>query len=163
MRRLLALLILFGVCTCAACAHTEGDWFAPFQGDYRADLDGTANGVAFAAILAVSAPDENGARTATMTFYAPEGLRGAKLARDAAGTLTLHKDDWSLANVPVGALECLLDLFPTAGEVQAVEMTDSGNTRVTGEGFVLELRADGTPATVETPSARATVVAWQAW
>ncbi|MBQ3483439.1 MAG: hypothetical protein IJA78_04610 [Clostridia bacterium] len=162
MRRLLAIVLLLCLLACAGCTATSGDWFAPFQGGFSAELDGTLGGVAFAAQMVADAPDANGARAVTLTFYAPEGLKGATLTRGKEGRVTFARAGLELQDPPVAAIGALFELFPTGGEVQSVRVTENGNTRVTGEGFALEFRADGTPAAIETPAARATVVSWRA-
>ena len=156
---LCALLLLASL---SACMPEDGDYFAPFRGQFEAEVSGEWQSTAFAARVAASAPDESGARVMTLTFYAPDALCGGVLARDAAGTLTLSAGELSLplderAAQGYGAL---FDLFPTAGEVQSVTR-ENGNIRLNGMGFSLSFAADGTPLAAENATARVEITAFE--
>ena len=157
-----AVLLLCMLLLCA-CATPKGEWFAPFAGCYETELCGSVNGVDFSAGLSMQSPSPDGTRAATLTFYAPKELAGVTLSRDAAGTIALSSGTWTLDNAPIGALAALLDVFPRdGGAVRNVEVTDSGRTRVTGDGFAVEFLADGTPAAIQTPTLSATIVSFRA-
>ena len=144
------------------CALQKGDYFAPFRGQFKADVSGEWQSIAFEGKLEAAAPDESGARVMTLTFYAPASLCGTVLARDAAGTLTLSAGELSLpldehAAQGYGAL---FALFPIAGEVQSVTR-ENGNIRLNGMGFSLSFAADGTPLAAENATARVEITAFE--
>ena len=163
MRWFQGAVLLFFVLLLCACATPKGEWFAPFAGCYETELCGSVNGVEFSVGLSMQSPSPDGTRAATLTFYAPQELAGVTLSRDAAGTVTLASGTWKLDNASLGTLVALLDVFPTDGSaVRDVEVTDSGRTRVVGDGFVVEFLSDGTPAAIQTPTLSATVVSFRA-
>lgn len=144
------------------CTQAKGDYFAPFQGAFCAQIEGTWRAVDFSAQLAVSAPDQRGEREMTLTFYAPSTLVGTTLRRDPTGALTLCTDGLSLPLTATAAkgYGALFSLFPTEGEVREVTH-ENGNTRVCGEGFCLTLAPDGTPLAASNDAARVQVTAWE--
>lgn len=150
------LLVLWG------CAPQRGDYFAPFQGAFSADLAGEWNGLSFEAELVADAPDAQGARMMTLTFYAPSTLSGTVLKRDGAGALTLSADGLTLPLSPTAAQGYgeLLALFPTAGEVQSITQ-ENGNTRLNGASFSLLFAPDGTPLAAENATARVQIKVWK--
>jgi hypothetical protein len=149
------LLFLLG------CTPEKGDYFAPFRGEFTAELSGEWAGAPLEAHLAAAAPDENGARVMTLTFYVPQGLCGTVLRRDPSGTLALSAGELSLPLDATAAAgyAALLELFPTCGEIRTVTR-ENGNTRLTGEGFSLLFAPDGTPLAAENAAARVQVTAW---
>ena len=157
MRRMGALLLCAAMLLLgfAACAPQKGDYFAPFRGQFEAELAGEWQSMAFEAHLAASAPDARGARVMTLTFYAPSSLSGTVLTKDAAGVLTLSADgvSLSLSGAAAAGYGALLTLFPTAGEIQSIT-EENGNIRLDGSGFSLLFAADGTPLAAENGTAR---------
>lgn len=143
------------------CAPEKGDYFAPFRGEFTAQLAGEWHGVDFEAQLTATALDERGARAMTLTFYAPVTLSGTVLTRDATGALALTVGDLSLPLSPVAAAGygALLDLFPTTGEIHTVSR-ENGNTCLNGADFSLTFAPDGTPLFAENAVARVQVKAW---
>jgi hypothetical protein len=152
----LALLLLCAFFT--ACApHT--DYFEPFRSAFEAEVQGSLNGVAFTALLqAKAAPEAGGSREVTVTFYAPEALKGTEARRSADGNVTLSSGEVIVEEASARGLGALFDLFPLAGAVSGVELTAEEHTKVTGEGFVLTFLASGAPLAVETPTVTAKVV-----
>ena len=143
------------------CAPEKGDYFAPFRGQFAAQIAGEWQSLSFEAYLAASAPDERGAREMTLTFYAPSTLAGTVLTQDAAGALTLSVDGLTLPLTPAAAqgYGALFTLFPTEGEVQSITR-ENGNTRLDGTGFSLLFAPDGTPLAAENAAARVAVKEW---
>ena len=151
---LFCVLLLMGTC---ACAPSQEDFFAPFQGEFSARLVGEWQAIAFEAELAASAPVE-GTRVMTLTFYAPSSLCGTVLTRDNTGALTLAAGELSLplTSAAAAGYGALFDLFPTTGTVQSITR-EGENTRLTGEGFSLLFSPDGTPLSAENGAARVQV------
>lgn len=143
------LLFLLG------CTPEKGDYFAPFRGEFTAELSGEWAGAPLEAHLAAAAPDENGARVMTLTFYVPQGLCGTVLRRDPSGTLALSVGELSLPLDATAAAgyAALFDLFPDRGEIHTV-VRENGNTRLCGDGFSLLFSPDGTPLAAENGVAR---------
>ena len=160
MRRFCVVTVLFLlVLGCFGCGARE-DVLAQFQGGYAAEVTGELYGMAFSACIEMAAPDKEGVRQATVIFYAPDALAGTTVVRDATGGVTVSAGGLSLRDAGgVGA--ALFSLFPVAGEITEVALTEEGYTRVCGQGFVLTLRADSTPYTIETAAVSATVVRWE--
>ena len=154
-------LVLCLALACGGCGEVREDFFAPFRTPFTAQIEGTAHGVAFCATLQAEAVGENGARAQTLIFYAPDSLADTVLARDGDGLLHLSVGGVTLEGVAAQTLAPLLDLFPTAGEVQSVTLTDQGYTRVQGDGFLLDFLPDGTPYRVQSAIAEVTVVSFQ--
>ena len=159
-RRFFLFLALFFV-VLAGCAPQKGDWFAPFRDAFIADVEGTWNGIAFSAQVCADAPNEEGARGMTLTFYAPQTLCGTKLSCDERGDLSLSSAGLSLplAEKAAQGYGALLALFPVAGEVKEITRED-GNTRLTGAGFSLLFSADGTPLAAQNAVASVEIVKW---
>ena len=157
-----ALCMVFFCLSLVGCASQKGDYFAPFRGQFQAELSGEWQSTAFAARVVAGAPDDSGAREMTLTFYAPDALCGIVLARDRAGTLTLLAGELSLplsadAAASYGAL---FELFPIEGEVRDVSK-ENGNIRLNGSGFSLSFAADGTPLSAENAIARVEITAFE--
>ncbi len=150
MRRRILLLCVLLLLAFFGCAPEKGDYFAPFQGEFTARIAGEWQSVAFEAELSAPAPDGQGARVMTLTFYAPGTFSGTVLTRDASGALCLTVDGLSLALTEAAATAygALLDLFPATGEIHTVTQ-ENGNTRLAGQGFSLLLSPDGTPLAAE--------------
>ena len=149
---LLCLSVLLGGCT----AHT--DYFEPFRGAFVAEVEGEWNGEPFSARLEEGALPTEGARQVTLTFYAPSGLSGMTVTREASGAITLRSGEVCVEETAAPGLLSLLDLFPTQGNVGEVTLTEEGYTKVAGEGFAVLFLADGTPYAIQTPEAEVTVV-----
>ena len=141
----------------ASCAPPQGDYFAPFVGEFEAELVGELYAMPFSALLTVGLGDGTGARPATLTFYAPEALRGTTVSRTASGTLTVTVGGVSVVPAAAEGFQALLSLLPDAGQISEVTLVD-GRTRVAGVGFVLFFGADGTPVRAENACAWAEVV-----
>ena len=153
-------LALLGVILSACTPHT--DYFEPFRGSFTAEVEGTLNGEAFTAELSFQAAAAEGeSRAGTVTFYAPESLKGTKAQRSADGRITLSSGGVVIEDARAEGLHALFDLFPTAGEVTQAELTEQQHTKVTGEGFSLTFLADGTPLAVENQTVTATVVRFE--
>ena len=149
---LLALLPLSG------CENAKGDYFAPFAGGYVAEIRGTFRGIAFAAELKAGQPAPEGGRAATLTFYAPETLAGTVVARAADGALSLSVGGLTVTTDAAEGYRALIDIFPASGEVTEVKVIENGLTRVSGEGFSVDFRPDGSPAAAENTAAAVVVV-----
>ena len=157
---ILLILCLLGAALAACTPHT--DYFEPFRGAFAAEIEGTLNGEAFTALIqAQAAPAEGESRRVTVTFYAPEGLRGTEARQDADGRITLSSGEVSVEDARADGLRALFDLFPLTGEVSGVELTDQGHTRLTGEGFSLTFLSDGTPLIAQAPAVTANVVRFE--
>ena len=156
---LLAVALLLGF---GGCAPAQGDYFSPFQGEFTARIEGEWHAVAFEAVLFASAPDGEGAREMTVTFYAPDSLSGTVLHRDAAGGITLGTQGLflPLSGKAAQGYGALFALFPTAGAVQSITR-EGENTRLTGEGFSLLFAPDGTPLAAENTVARVEIKDWE--
>ena len=137
------------------CAPQSGDYLAPFRGGFSAELAGEWRSIAFEGRVEASAPDGDGARVMTLTFYAPQSLCGTVLTREKAGGLVFSLDGVSvpLTNDAAAGYAALFALFPTAGEIRSVSR-ENGNTRLDGAGFSLLLAPDGTPLAAENAAAR---------
>lgn len=155
-----AFLTLLGTVLGACTPHT--DYFEPFRGAFEAEVEGELNGEAFAArLLAQAAPTNGGYREVTVTFYAPEALKGTEARRAADGCVTLSSGGVEVKDARAEGLHALFDLFPVSGEVSGVELTAEEHTKVTGKGFALTFLADGTPLAVEASDVRAKVVRFE--
>ena len=152
---LTVLGILFTACT----PHT--DYFEPFRGAFAAEVEGVMNGEAFAAELRADAAPEEGCRAVTVTFYAPDTLKGTEARRDADGRITLTSGSVVIEDAKAEGLHALFDLFPSSGEVLEVALCEDGHTKVTGKGFALTFLASGTPLAVEAPTVTASVVRFE--
>jgi len=141
----------------------ERDLLAPFRGAFCAEVEGTLDSVSFSARIEAEAAEPGGARAVTVTFYAPETLCGTVVAQDRDGRQTISYKELCL-ELPVtdeGGYGALLSLFPTEGAPSSVTLTDSGNSKVAGDGYELEFLADGTPILVAGGSVRATVISFR--
>ena len=155
-----AFLTLLGVIFSACTPHT--DYFEPFRGSFTAEVEGTMNGEPFTAELhAAAAPTDGGSREVTVTFYAPEALKGTEARRSADGRITLTSGDVVIEDARAEGLNALFDLFPYQGEVLDVELCEDEHTKLTGAGFALTFLANGTPLAVETPAVTANVVRFE--
>ena len=158
-------ICLLGVIFClllGGCAPRAGDYFAPFQAAFAADVQGEWNGTTFGARVLATAPDAAGAREMTVTFYEPSGLCGTVLRSHADGSLSLCAGELSLplSEYATAGYAALLALFPTAGEVQTLSR-EGENTRVSGAGFSLLFSPDGVPLELSAGEAHARVIAWE--
>lgn len=151
---LAALLLCALLCS---CAPQRGDYFAPFAGEFEAELAGEVCAMPFCALLAVGVDDGSGTRPATLTFYAPEALCGTVLSRATDGTLTVTAGGVTVTPAAAEGFQALLSLLPDTGEVTEVTLED-GRTRVTGAGFVLFFDEDGSPVRAENALAWAQVL-----
>ena len=142
----------------SGCESAKGDYFAPFAQGYVAEIRGIFRGIAFEAELTVAAPAPEGGRPATLTFYAPESLAGTVVSRAADGALSLSAGGLTVATEAAEGYRPLLEIFPDTGEVTEVKVTEDGNTRVSGAGFSLDLRPDGSPTAAENSAASVVVV-----
>ena len=137
---------LLAVLLCiSACSMPQGDYFAPFAGGYRAQLRGKLHSLELEGLLELSAPTSTGERAAAFTFYAPQTLQGTTLLRGEGGEILLCSGE---VRVDGSAYAPLLDAFVYTGKIDAIT-PEGGRTRLSGEGFVLELLTDGTPIAVE--------------
>ena len=150
--------LLFCLLPLCGCESAKGNYFAPFAKGYTAEIRGIFRGIAFEAELTVAAPAPEGGRPATLTFYAPASLSGTVVSRAADGALSLSAGGLTVATGAAEGYRPLLEIFPDAGEVTEVKVTEDGNTRVSGTGFSLDLRPDGSPAAAENSAASVVVV-----
>ena len=161
MRRLALFLfcILIAVVCLASCGQRSDPWEV-FSSPFEAELDGTLYGEHFAARVKAEDLSENGGRTVTVTFYAPEALSGTVLCLEPGGRVTLSLGDITLEgeSLPGAAL---LSLFPAGGRVLSADLTDEGNTRLSGEGISVLFSSDGRPMLIQTDAVSATVVRFQ--
>lgn len=151
---LAALLLCALLC---GCAPRQGDYFAPFAGEFEAELTGELYAMPYSALLTVGTGDGSGVRPATLTFYAPEALCGTVLSRATDGTLTVTVGEVSVSPAAAEGFQALLSLLPDAGQISEVTLVGE-RTRVAGEGFTLYFYADGTPARAENACAWGEVV-----
>ena len=149
----LTLLLAF-FCACGE----KSDLLSPFRKAYRADLSGELHGVAFGAVLEATEQQEDGKRTLTLTFYAPDPLSGTVVTRDEEGALSLTSGGVTVKGVRGEGLLSLLTLLPTGGDIQSIEADAAGNSVITGEDFTLTLTREGMPIAVRTASVSATIV-----
>lgn len=149
------LLVFFGAC------GEKSDLLAPFRGAYCADLAGELRGVAFGAVLEADTPREDGARTLTLTFYAPASLSGTVVKSAADGTLSVTAGSVTVEGVHADGFLPLLTLLPVGGDIEAIETDGAGHSVVTGEGFTLTLTRDGMPIAVKTAEVSATIVRFE--
>ena len=154
LRPLILLLTVTLLLALGGCTPENGDYFAPLQGDFSARIKGEWQALAFEAELSASAPDGQGERVMTLTFYAPSSLSGTVLKKEASGALTLTSEDITLPLTAQAArgYGALFALFPTTGTVRDVTR-EGENTRLTGEGFSLLFAPDGTPLAAENDTA----------
>ncbi len=150
---LFASLLLF-----CGCGAREGAYFAPLEGEFEAELDGTLHGMDFAANLAVTWDGEN-ARRATLTFYAPATLADTVLVREADGELLMSAGGVTLA-APCGYGQ-LFSLFLEIGDVTEVAL-EGDVTRVSGEAFSFCFAADGTPVSAKGAGLDARILSFSA-
>ena len=150
--------LLFCLLPLCGCESAKGNYFAPFAKGYTAEIRGTFRGIAFEAELTCEAPAPEGGRAATLTFYAPESLAGTVVSRAADGTLSLSSGGLTVATEAAEGYRPLLEIFPATGEVTGVAVTENGNTRVSGAGFSVDFRPDGSPAAAENSAASVVVV-----
>jgi len=148
---LLAVLLLL-----AGCRAPKGDYFASFQGDFTAVVEGEWQGER----LAASFVQKGGERT--VTFYAPAELCDTVLFRDAEGALSLAVGELSLPleGEADASFAVLVDLFPTGGEVRAISQ-ENDNIRIDGASFSLTFAPDGTPLAAANAAANVRVVTWR--
>ena len=157
MKRLFLLLVLLFSVPLCGCTPSGEDYFASFSGEFEAQIVGELYGTEIAARICVRAPNENGVRAATLTFYAPQALCDTVLSRDEAGMLTLTSGKVTASGKAVEGYAPLLQLFPSEGQVHAVELEDD-RTRVVGEGFCITFSSDGMPILVENDAISARVL-----
>ncbi len=157
-----AFFICF-LCFCSffsGCAPQPADWFAPFQNEFSADVTGTIHNLAFSATVEAEPVTPEGILPLTVTFYAPETLRGTVLKRDSAGQVNLLGETVRLESAC--GFDDLLQMFPTGGSVLAAELTGEGHTKLTLEGGSVEFLSNGTPIAVTCGSVAVSVIAFSA-
>ena len=154
-RFLLTSLLLLAVIFCA-CSSSSRAPLALFDAAFEAEVEGEASGASFAGKLTVSKASEDGARTATFTFYAPSAIAGTCVMRDESGDVWLSAGEVTVSAPQ--AYACLLDLF-LFDEVAHVSRSDTG-VSVTGETFSLEFATDGTPRSLERGDIRVHVLSF---
>lgn len=135
---LLALALFF-----CGCDAAKRDYLRPLRGELSAQLEGTFCDVSFTARLSVT--KREGAREATLTFYAPTALADTVLCYGASGM------SMSVGSLTLGAppsYEALL--LPFLGEGEIHDVTAEGElTRVWADGYSLFFSADGAPVAVK--------------
>ncbi len=136
------VLLLFCALLCA-CASKWQTYLAPFDAAFETNIEGEYRGVTFSAKLVCEAACD-GARPATLTFYAPSSLCGTVLARDNTGALTLSVGGVTLT--APNSYTALLDVF-FVSRVGTVAR-EGVHTRVSGDGYSLLFAEDGTPLSV---------------
>ena len=139
-------LLLCAVLFFSACGR-HGDPLACFRRGFAAEVTGLWRGVRFAARFEAEPVTEAGVLPLTVTFYAPEGLAGAVLRRDAAGKISLTVADMTTRDGLAG-FERMIALLPVGGEISRITVSENGQTVVQGADFCLRLQADGTPLSV---------------
>ena len=157
MKKFVCLLLLAGFLFLFGCARGEELLLSPFSGACRAQLRGSFRSLAFEALLELDAPTSTGERTATLTFYAPQTLRGTTLVQTVAGEVLLCSGE---VRVDGSALAPLLGVFAHTGEVSTISL-DNGKTRVTGADFCMEFLSDGTPSRVERDALCAEILSFE--
>ena len=158
-RAALALFLLFSLAlSLPACRAHETDFFEELRGAFSAELAGEMHGISFSAGMTATACGEDGARTVTLTFYAPESLADTTISLAADGTLGMAAGGVTLDRVFAEGFRPLLELFPTGGDIKKMSLTDAGHTRIEGEGFCLEFLEDGTPVFAENATVSAKIV-----
>ena len=156
MKRFLLTSLLFLVVIFCGCSPSSHAPLALFDTAFEAEVEGEASGAAFAGKLTVSKKNEDGTRSATFTFYAPNAIAGTCVMRDESGELWLSAGEVTVSAPQ--AYAALLDLF-LFDEVSRVSRSDAG-VSVTGETFSLELATDGTPRVLEKGDIRARVLSF---
>ena len=146
--RVAAVLLLL-LAVLAGCTKGAEDPFSVFCGGFCADVVGELNGVAFSAVVKADAVTAAGLLPLTVTFYAPSGLSGTVLRREADGRVSLLAGDVLLRDLENADFLALFSLFPVSGEVIEVGLESSGQTRVVFQGGSLLLLPDGTPHALE--------------
>lgn len=154
--RCASLLLLLMLCLAGCSAAQSGDYFAPFRGQFEAELAGEWQGEEISARLVQSAQGR------TLTFYAPDTLCDTVLSCEVDGTLSLAVEELSvpLEGTRAAGYVALLDLFPTGGEVRTVTRQNDG-IRVDGVGFSVTFAPDGTPLAASNVAANVRVTAWR--
>lgn len=154
-----ALMLALALCALCAfgCGAQQGDYLAPLSGAFCAELAGSFRGVAFSALLECAAPNAQGARAATLIFYAPAELKGTVVSQNEAGECAISAGGVTLVCKAAEGYLPLLTLFPAAPTVSEVTL-EGELTCVRGEGFAVFFYPDGTPAKVENAAVCADVV-----
>ena len=154
--RSLLFCLLLTACL-LGCAQQKGDYFAPFQGYFSAEVVGRWQGEEFSARFC---QEKSGT---TVTFYAPRDLCDTVIFKDTEGNIFLSVGDLSLPlkGERAAAYEELLSVFPKDGQVKEIRM-ESGVTHVTGEGFSFALSSDGLPLSAQNAVVSIRVNAWEA-
>ena len=160
MRRPFILLLFVAACVLLGGCTPHTDYLAPLRGDFEADISGEINGVEFFALCAVQT-GENGEKTVTLTFYAPDALADTVIKRGGDGEITLSAGEVTVTD-PHGGAAPLFDLLCPTHEVLQASLDGEGHTKVTGDGFCVTLLADGTPYLLEGYGARITVIRFAA-
>ena len=146
------LLAFFSLFSCG-----EEDFFLPFRGGFVAEVQVTLGELAFAAEICREVDAEGGDRV-TVTFYAPTELAGTVLCRTPTGDtvtaegLTVEGGAWC---------DALLSLLLPREDVKKIAVTDTGRTRVDGDGYSFEFLSDGTPVAVKTDTVVADIVRFE--
>lgn len=151
--RMLLLALLFLL---AGCQAPRGDYFAPFRGDFTAEIEGEWRGER----LAAGFVQKGGVRT--VIFYAPEALCDTVLFQDAEGVPSLRVEELTLPleDEAAASFGALLALFPAGGEVHAISR-ENNEIRIDGAGFSLTFASDGTPLAAANAAANVRVTAWR--
>lgn len=140
LKRYFAVFFAFLCVFLCACSPKREKYLAPFDVAFETNIEGEYRGISFSAKLVCEARGE-GARVATLTFYAPASLSGTVLSRDSEGVLTLSVGDVALS-APNG-YEALLDVFFVSRTGTVVH--EGAGMRVSGADYSLLFAADGTP------------------
>ncbi len=157
MKRVLLFFFCLLLLPVSLLSCGEEDFFLPLRGAYVAEVQGTLGELAFAAEIRreVGADGED---TVTVTFYAPNELVGTVLSRTAAGD-TVSSEGLTVAG---GAwCDALLSLLLPRTDVKKIAVTDTGRTRVDGDGYCFEFLADGTPVAVKTDTVAADIIRFE--
>ena len=148
-------LLLCTVCS-AGCAPHTGDWFSAFSEGFSADMTGELYGMPFSALLEAGAPDAQGVREATLTFYAPEALAGMTVRHRGGETVELSVGEVCIEREAAG-YAALFALFPASGTVGEVRL-EGEESVVVCEGVTLRFGADGAPVGAENTAAQVRVL-----
>ena len=152
--RTLFLLLVFSFLF-AGCGGQKGDYFAPFRGQYEAQIEGEWMGIPFSGCLVRT---EN---SRTLTFYAPQTLADTVLLCEGEGALFLTVAGLRvpLEGDRAAGFAALLGLFPETGEIKEITREKDGIC-LNGVGFSLKFAPDGTPLAASNATAQVRVKRW---
>ena len=157
MKRVLLFFLCVLLLSLSFSSCGEEDFFLPLRGGYVAEVQGTLGELAFAAELCREGGAE-GEETLTVTFYAPSELAGTVLCRTPVGDtvtaegLTVEGGAWC---------DAFLSLLMPREDIKKIAVTDTGRTRVDGDGYCFEFLADGTPVAVKTDTVTADIIRFE--